>query len=195
VNLARLLRIGSRIALPAAVAASTLAACIVTDPVHQREVDALGPEVAGVPKGELHRAGQPCAVCHGPKGPASTQFAVAGTVFAQPGDKVGVPDVQVLLVDSDGTNPPSILRTNCVGNFYVLADPSQGGWDPQFPIEVGIARPERGEGAQMIGHLGREASCAFCHADPAGLSSPGHVYLNTTPDPNASCPVSPTVSP
>jgi hypothetical protein len=189
------MKVASSVVLVSALAACTLAACITTDPVHQREVDALGGEAPGVPQGEFHRAGQPCTVCHGPKGPASTQFAVAGTVFAQPGDKVGVPDVQVLFVDSDGTNPPSIVRTNCVGNFFVSSDTSNGGWDPQFPIEVGIARPERGEGAQMIGHIGRQGSCGFCHLDPAGLNSPGHVFLNTTPDPSVMCPVDPKVSP
>ena len=185
-----------RAVLRAAIAASStwlLAGCIVTDPVHQRQVDALGGEAPGVPQGEFHRAGQPCGVCHDGKGPASTQFAVSGTVFAGQTDKVGIPNVQILLVDSDGTNPDTIPRTNCVGNFYVLADISKGGWDPQFPIETGIAGYS--QGAQMIGHIGREASCNTCHVDPAGLNTPGHVFLNVTPPGDNTCPVNPTVSP
>ena len=64
---------------------ATLAACD-TDPVHSSAVDALGPEVAGVPKGPYHRAGQPCVTCHGGEGPASQQFVMAGTVFFGPGN-------------------------------------------------------------------------------------------------------------
>jgi hypothetical protein len=175
-----------RVAIAAPAACLLLAGCIVTDPVHQSDVDALGPEAPGVPQGEFHRAGQPCGVCHGGKGPASSHFSVAGTVFAGQTDKVGIPNVQILLVDSDGTNPSTIPRTNCAGNFYVLADVSKGGWDPQFPIETGIAGYS--QGAQMIGHIGRDASCNTCHFDPAGLNTPGHVYLNVMAPGSGTCP-------
>src|SRR5256885_5077120 len=59
------------------------------DPVHDARVDALGPEIDGVPRGPLHRRGQPCLTCHGGSGPANTELSVAGTVFATP--EVGAP--------------------------------------------------------------------------------------------------------
>ena len=53
-----------------------------SNPVHDNEVAALGPEDPSVPPGPDHRPGQPCLVCHGGSGPASAQFAVGGTVYA-----------------------------------------------------------------------------------------------------------------
>lgn len=172
-----------------AIGAFLLAECTTYDPVHSEAVDALGAEDPNVPQGEFHRAGQPCTVCHGPKGPASQQFSIAGTVFATADQKVGVAGAQVLLVDSLGSSPPGgLLVTNCVGNFYISPDI----WDPAYPVRVAVATPETS--AQMIGHIGREMSCASCHADPAGPTSPGHIYLNTTPQTeNTGCPVSPVV--
>jgi hypothetical protein len=161
--------------------------CTGYDPVHDEQVDALGAEVAGIPKGEFHRAGQPCTVCHGPQGPASTQFSIAGTVFATSDATVGVQSVQVLLVDDIGSSPAAgSVSTNCVGNFFVTPDM----WSPAFPVKVAITNGPAG--AQMVGHIGREASCATCHQDPRSASSPGHVYVNAAPVPNnPSCPVSP----
>lgn len=68
-----------------AAVVAAIAGCS-TDPVHDAEVAALGPEVPGMPKSlyEYHRAGQPCLVCHGGEGPAHTQFSFGGTVFAGP---------------------------------------------------------------------------------------------------------------
>jgi len=44
----------------------------------------------------------------------------------------------------------------------------------------------------MVGHIGRDTSCASCHFDPPSTSSPGHVYLPTSaPAVNPTCPVSP----
>ena len=171
------------------IAAACLSQCTSYDPVHAQNVDALGGEAPNVPQGEFHRAGQPCTTCHGPSGPASTQFSIAGTIFATADQKVGVSGAQVLMVDSLGSSPPGgSVVTNCVGNFFITPDI----WDPAYPVRVAVATPETS--AQMIGHIGRETACASCHLDPQGPDSPGHVYLNTTPQPdNPSCPVSPVV--
>src|SRR5450432_160855 len=58
-----------------AMLAGTVLVCALVgcgDPVHDTAVSALGPEAPGVPKGPLHRPGQPCVLCHGPQGSATT---------------------------------------------------------------------------------------------------------------------------
>jgi hypothetical protein len=140
------------------------------DPVHQAQVDALGGEASSVPRGPYHRAGQP------------------GTVFAGPDAKVGLAGAQLLFVDSLGSSPPpGSAVTNCVGNFFLTAD----AWNPAFPIRVAVASDQAVQ--QMIGHIGRQGSCAFCHKDPRGLDSPGHVYAGVTAAPAAGCPANPVL--
>ena len=169
------------------LAVGVVAAC-TTDPVHQAEVDALGPEASNVPQGPNHRAGQPCVVCHGSEGPAKTQFSIAGTVFDGPGISsalVGVGGVTVSLEDDSQSRFQ--VTTNCVGNFWV--NPSD--WNPQFPVLVAIAG---GTTAQtMQSHIGREPSCGQCHQLQVGpgpgtpgtyFKSPGTIYLQRTDDPN-----------
>ena len=80
-----------------------------TDPVLSTEVEKLGPESSEGPSA-YHRAGEPCATCHQLGGSADTDFSMAGTVFAAPGDRVGVGGVSVELVDSAGTSPPRTDR-------------------------------------------------------------------------------------
>ena len=77
---------------------------------------ALGPEAPNVPKGPLHRAGQPCAVCHRDGGEDPT-FVFAGTVYRDPVEKIAVADAKVVLTDAAGHT--FMTTTNCVGNFYV----------------------------------------------------------------------------
>ncbi len=164
------------------------ASCGAFDPVHQSQVDALGPETGGIPTGPYHRAGQQCTVCHGPEGPAHPEFVLAGTVFDSRDRTVGVDQAELLMVDSLGSSPPTNILTNCVGNFYVTADT----WNPAFPIRVAIA--SKTSTSQMIGHIGRAGSCATCHTDPKGLDSAGHVFVASMPSPNAtSCPVNPVL--
>jgi hypothetical protein len=162
-------------------------------PVHEAAVQALGPEQPGVPQGPYHRAGQPCTVCHSGQGPAHTVFSLAGTVFSAPftassdAGAVGVDQATVGVVDDDGSEH-SIL-TNCVGNFYVTPD----AYSPAFPILVNVSKEGAGV-VPMMGHIGREASCAECHTDPSGTTSPGRVFLPTPASANdASCPVSPVM--
>jgi hypothetical protein len=176
---------------------AVVAACD-TDPVHTDAVNALGPEVAGIPQGEYHRAGQPCVLCHGPEGPAKTQFSVGGTVFfgpAQTEPPIGVGNVTVLL--EDDSQSQFQVTTNCVGNFYI----KPGDWPghPEYPMLVTIQGQPEGTNLQisMQSHIGRDGSCGDCHqAPPPTYNSPGFVHLSTSDDPNfqgtdPNCPVDP----
>ncbi len=162
------------------------------DPVHDAEITALGPEAPGVPPGPNHRPGQPCLTCHGGQGPASATFVTAGTIYETPYSP-GTPSYpplvggNVTLVDSTGSAYNA--TTNTVGNFWVT--PTE--WNAVFPL--GDLRPDAGPEAGVEGisvgtsplggqvsmqtaiHRGGVyASCAYCHFDHPGPTSPGHVY-------------------
>lgn len=177
--------------LGVAIAAGALVGSCA-EPVHDIQVKALGGELAGVPTGEFHRAGQPCAACHGGLGPASRKFTLAGTVFNGPVKAIGEENVEIELVDATGSRPRGDIKTNCVGNFFVTQD----NWDPAFPILVWMRK-----GAQltkMQSHIGREPSCAQCHKDPPSFDTPGHVRLYAEDMPvaeNLDCPVNPDLNP
>jgi len=177
-----------------------LVAC--SDPVRDGQLSALPGENPNIPVGEYHRAGQPCVLCHSPGGPASgSSFAVAGTIFADPSDAVGVDQATVAFTDTTGSQ--FTVTTDCVGNFFVPRPGSSAPgptWDPQFPIFVRIFK--NGVSRTMQGQIGRERSCANCHNDPQStspeiFSSVGHVSLYTSNPPPAStnCPVPPQVQP
>ena len=174
-------------ALAILAASAVMGSC--TNPVHDAEVNALGPEINGVPQGEYHRAGQPCAVCHSNDGPAKTTFTMAGTIFYGPNTNIGVAQTNVVMVDALGTSYTA--NTNCVGNFYVT--PAE--WNPAFPVKVELIGLGNTRG--MVSHIGREASCSNCHKDPTYFDSPGHIHLTssdtgyTTPP----CPVNPELTP
>ncbi len=168
-----------------------LGACF-PDPVHDRAVDALGPEEpAGT--GELHRAGQPCGTCHGSSGPATTDFSVAGTVFAGPTMLVGVEGARVDFTDSIGTSPPSTTPTltNCVGNFFV----QRSVWNPVFPVKTRVTLGT--VTYQMNSPIGGAASCAACHKThvTSALSQVGPVFAVPAQQaiPPSTCPVSPVL--
>ncbi len=202
------MRIGHiALALPLlGVALAPVTACTF-DPVHQNLVDQLGPEAANIPKGELHRAGQPCVVCHGDEGPANAKFSIAGTVFYGPGTMTNgqlfgpLAGTTVYLEDDNQTKFQ--VTTNCVGNWWVRPQD----WQPAFPVLVTIAGPTSAGGSaqqSMRSHIGREASCGMCHqvasypTQPGAVvnyyETPGTVYL-TGDDPNykgdPNCPVQP----
>lgn len=188
------------------VALAPVAACDM-DPVHASLVSQLGPEAANIPKGEFHRAGQPCVVCHGDEGPANEKFSIAGTIFHGPNNTgigfMGAGGVTVYLQDDNGLITP--VTTNCVGNFWIKASDYQ----PAFPVQVSIAGPNNTQ-QKMISQIGREPSCGMCHQVQSGLSTqpnqvvnyyqtPGVIYLTGddmtyTGDP-ASCAVSPVNPP
>jgi hypothetical protein len=145
-----------------------LAGAAACDPVHQDAVDALGPEAPGVRRGPLHRPGQPCLLCHDGTVGAPQAFSVAGTIFERPTSTTPVENANVHVVDADGKAFDA--TTNAAGNFYVL--PSQ--FTPRYPMRVSITTPVA---VQMQTLTEMEGSCAGCHVDPAGPTSPGHVSL------------------
>lgn len=171
------------------VAATLLAAC--QDPFHDKSVEALGPEANGVPKGPLHRPGQPCLVCHGDAGPAGMIFSLAGTIYqyAPPGDPslspssaADAPASDVLVHFRDTNGREYSTGSNCAGNFFV----QPGDYDPTFPVAVWLEYA--GVISIMNSQAFRERSCAGCHkAGMPTFDSPGPVYFRpsfTFPDLN-----------
>ncbi|WP_394836875.1 hypothetical protein LVJ94_08200 [Pendulispora rubella] len=138
-----------------------------TDPVIDDAIERLGDEPGSPGEGPEHRPGQPCVLCHRDGGPASSHFAVAGTIYDGP-DSTSKPvtGAEVIFVDAVNNYPrqggqKKPIFTNKAGNFYVLAED----WpDLQFPFHVKVVK-----GAStrvMVSHVGREPSCAGCHRDP-----------------------------
>jgi hypothetical protein len=170
-----------------------LASMSCADPQLDGGAAALGKETSGISKGEFHRAGQPCVVCHTDQGAASSHvFTVAGTIFAQPARMVGVDRAEVRMTDSEGTK--FVTHTNCVGNFFV----KPGEWQPHFPILVSVAKNNIVR--QMQGAIGRDGSCSHCHANSVPPQDPfsqtGHVYLfgadeSGSPNGSVTCPANP----
>ena len=145
----------------------------VVDPVHAREIAALGSDPSGEEPGPTHRAGQPCLVCHGSAGPNGPELSVAGTIYQT---KTGVQALRgavVTLIDAQQTMRQ--FDTNRTGNFLVRA----GTWRPVYPMRVSVSYG--GVTVDMKTHVGREGSCAACHTDPEGPVSAGHVYLTADP--------------
>ena len=176
--------------LVVAAVGATVAAIACNDPVLDDEVSALGDEVDGIPRGEFHRPGQDCQLCHQEGGKASSKpFTVAGTIFAQPSRDVGVDQVEVRLTDSDGTK--FIAKTNCVGNFFV----TDAEWSPKFPILVAINK--NGSQRNMSSVIGRSSGCGHCHKlqQTDKTQQMPHVYLFGTDEPgftdgDPTCPTS-----
>lgn len=154
------------------------------DPLLDAEVAALGPEDPAVLIGPLHRPGQPCAACHRPDGVAGA-YVVAGTVYRDPLATIGVADVAVALIDSNGRT--FTTTTNCVGNFYVR--PSE--FSPKPPMWVSVQVTAIPFPFKMESPIHREASCAACHFDPAGPNSAGHLFVADDPTTFASIPLRP----
>jgi hypothetical protein len=159
-----------------ALALCTVGPLFACDPVHDDAVSALGGEAPGVRRGPLHRPGQPCILCHDGAIGDPQRFTVAGTVFQTPGAKEAAVGATVKLTDANGTSME--VTTNAAGNFYLT--PSQ--YDPVVPVQVLVNAGGSAVKMQTLiaGNLTEEpnnGSCASCHVDPAGPSSPGHVCL------------------
>lgn len=145
----------------------------VLDPVHSREIAALGDDPSGERTGPNHRAGQPCLVCHGSAGPNNPEFSVAGTVYRTQAAAEALRGAVVALTDAQGAMRQ--IDTNRTGNFYVEAR----SWQPVYPMRVSVS--SGGVTTDMKTHVGRDGSCATCHTDPSGPASAGHVYLVADP--------------
>jgi hypothetical protein len=157
-----------------AFALACLLAAGCANPVHDDEVEALGPEDPNVPRGPLHRPGQPCLTCHGGQGPGGAQFSLGGTVYETRGSTV--PAVGALVQVEDIGGNYWTVPTNEVGNFFVTTDE----FVPQYPIKLNVFSADLTITQNMQTYSARQGSCAACHALPLGPTSPGPVYLQTT---------------
>lgn len=115
--------------------------------------------------------GADCMSCHVASGKASGhQFALAGTVYADPhaGVDAGVQHAEVLVVDSVGTK--LTLLTNDTGNFYtseVLVPPIHV--DVQWgEHRMRMVEPPPGPD----GGMSLPISCNLCHTYPTPLTAP-----------------------
>lgn len=144
------------------------------DPVHDMQREALGGEVDGVPKGPLHRPGQPCLVCHSDYGPAHMVLSFGGTVYEYQYDtNLGdAPLANASITLTDQTGRSYLTATNCAGNFFV----QRADFDPVFPVSVRLEYGNLPHIPQMTTRIRRDGSCASCHYEPIGPRSPGRVY-------------------
>ena len=137
------------------------------DPVPQKAIDKLPPEDAEGPS-ELHRAGQPCVLCHSSYEGADPEMAVGGTIFEQNPTTfqlIPVEGVFVTVYDAEGASAKAC--TNAAGNFYIELDD----WpDAKYPLAVQVGN------RFMRSLIGRERSCAACHE----LASPSRVENDPT---------------
>lgn len=147
-----------------------MAAC--GNPVQDNLKKSLGGEAPGVPRGPLHRPGQPCLVCHSPAGGRHPDFSVAGTVYQNQNTKVPAHDVLVKLTDSQGRTYS--VATNCAGNFYV----DERDYSPVYPMTVTMHYGTLD--TPMFTKIYRNGSCASCHTDPTDYSHASHVYIDRT---------------
>jgi len=165
------------IGLVALLLAQVLVGCSVVedvlDPVHARQVAALGGDPSGQRNGPTHRPGQPCLVCHGGLGPGGPDLSVGGTIYESMADTRGLNGAVVKLTDAQ--NNIRELTTNRTGNFLVDA----GAWQPVYPMSVSVSYG--GVSIDMKTRVGRDGSCADCHTDPPGAASAGHIYLVVDP--------------
>jgi hypothetical protein len=124
------------------------------DPVMEKRLDKLPPEDPEGPS-ELHRAGQPCALCHSAYKGANPAMAIGGTVYQQDPDNFIIKPIEgvfVTIYDSAGASQKAC--TNAAGNFFVRLDD----WpDAKFPFTVQVGN------RFMRSLIGRDRSCATCH--------------------------------
>lgn len=159
------------------------------NPALDAKIEVLGGEVAGVPASEFHRPGQPCVDCHGPYKGAKPEMAIAGTIFAIPTAKDGIPvpvaNARISITDALGLvngveSPPAVPPpkvTNCVGNFFFTTEEIK----QTFPYEVKVECPEPSDPMKirttrnMVTRISREGSCNACHYRAENQSSPGWI--------------------
>jgi hypothetical protein len=190
-----------------------LASIACGNPVVDQKVAALGGEQEGVEQSEFHRPGQPCVLCHNPYYGASPEISLGGTIFADLNSFNPAANVEVIMTDTLGRSRTAV--TNCIGNFFVLAED----WEPQFPVAVEIRYPTftpdgtpltdtAGAPLRKVKAMGsvvsRDGSCATCHTlygrvpivnqDNVALwyDSTGWIYCNEKNEVNPFPPLDPT---
>ncbi len=98
---------------------------------------------------------------------------MAGTIYAEKDSDQPLVGATVQLTDHNEVTYTRV--TNCVGNFYFLEEEVA----PRYPVWVKISFGNIE--TEMLTPMFQPESCASCHTDPAGPSSPGKAYLSTTP--------------
>jgi hypothetical protein len=111
-------------------------------------------------------------LCHNDGGKARA-FALAGTVYTDVTAQKPVANVTVMIFDSNKAE--FTTTTNCAGNFFLRPDQ----FTPVYPIWATLraGRLQR----DMNSPAYREGSCAGCHTNTVGPTSPGPVYLIDNP--------------
>ena len=144
-------------------------------------IEALGEEDPNVRRGEFHRPGQPCLLCHGEYERNEPIMTVAGTVYAFPtsDDPLPVEGVTVKLTDAFGETFEK--NTNCVGNFFITKEE----WRAAFPLRAELEYPVPGSlestrRVVMSTRINRDGSCAGCHVGARDQDSPGWVTCAET---------------
>lgn len=163
------------------------------DPYRDRLIEGLPDEDPNVPRGELHRSGQPCLACHSNYGGAPP-FSIGGTIFteAKPTETpTMLAGYTVRVYDSEGKARDVV--SNACGNFFILRDD----WDPAFPLRAELYQPNPDKPGKLIqvvvmsSRIARDGSCAGCHVGHRSPLSPGFVYVpGTEPasEPTPGCP-------
>ncbi len=180
---------GMLVASVVLAAAGAIFAASCEDPVADDRIAALGPENPSIHRGPLHRAGQPCLVCHGGYGPGR-ELAFAGTIYATPTDKTPVNAAKITVTDATGQTRE--IYSNCAGNFLEEINK----WTPVFPlraeIECTLPLPDGSPAGTvpvkrrsvMQTRIDRDGSCAGCHTGDPSQSSPGRIGCDIAqPDP------------
>ncbi len=165
-----------------AIALVSVSFSCAADPVRERQIAALGGETPGIPHGPLHRAGQPCGLCHGPEGPDNPEFSLSGTIYRGVSSRSPLKGATIHFIDSTGEQRTT--ESNCAGNFFVR----KSEWSPTWPIWSKIEYSAKV--VEMTSAVFREMSCSACHADPASPSTVGHLYFaeDESTLPEATCP-------
>jgi hypothetical protein len=119
-------------------------------------------DIAGFDGSPTMKPGQDCMACHSAGGQASgLQWTVAGTVFPTPSSPAneGLPNSEILIVDSASPPKAITLRSNASGNFYTAES---------FTGPVKVAIQFAGQRYQMQ-ESPPTGSCNLCHnLDPSG---------------------------
>lgn len=151
-----------------------------TEPVREKQIQALGDEDPNVPIGVDHRPGQPCLVCHADGGPASNKpFVLAGTVYqTRASNSPGAGGLFVRFTDATGAGPNVDIQTSQSGNFFVTADQFPG---MAFPVKAALFDKDKTFLQAMQTTINREGSCNFCHDTLTDDSrrSIGAIYART----------------
>jgi len=151
-----------------------LAVVACYDPVQEDAEVNLGIEDPFVPKGPLHRPGQPCTTCHSEGGWASSSpFSVAGTLYQVRGGTAPLVSGRVEIVDAEGRKIEAV--SNEAGNFFLRASDVV----PTFPLRVAIEA--QGVRREMTTRIGRSGSCAACHRATGDASYMPAVFLKDAP--------------